>query len=152
MIGVVYTFKLMGLPFGFMALMGIVGLIGVVVNDSIVLINSINLKREEIESHFDAIYEACISRFRPVILTTFTTVVGLLPIAHPSLMSLIPIGDVKDGDPFLRPMALSFAYGLLFSSMVTLVFVPCAYKLIYDLKKFFKKLILSRKMLRDQNT
>ncbi|MCB9096026.1 MAG: efflux RND transporter permease subunit [Halobacteriovoraceae bacterium] len=116
MIGVVAIFLIMGLPIGFMALMGIIGLIGVVVNDSIVLVSFINKKITEAQDLKSAIIGACLSRFRPVILTTFTTVAGLLPIAH-----------MPGGDPFLKPMAISFAYGLLFSTTITLLFVPASY-------------------------
>ncbi len=127
MIGVIWSFKLFGLSLGFMAMMGVVGLIGVVINDSIVLVNFINLKREEYESMYEAIFEACISRLRPVLLTTFTTVAGLLPVAH-----------ARGGDPFLKPMAMSFAWGLAFATFVTLVFVPCQYLIFEKIKNFFR--------------
>ncbi len=117
LIGVVGVFWLLDLPLGFMAIMGVIGLIGVVVNDSIVLVNYINIKiRDQGKKLKNAVVEACLSRFRPVILTTFTTVAGLLPIAH-----------MPGGDPFLKPMALAFAYGLIFSTTLTLIFVPCSY-------------------------
>ncbi|MDB9787041.1 efflux RND transporter permease subunit [Bacteriovoracaceae bacterium] len=116
LIGVIITFFVGGKSLNFMAMMGVIGLVGVVVNDSIVLVNFIIKSREEGEKLFDAVVNASVSRLRPVILTTVTTVAGLLPIAHgPS------------GDPFLRPMALSFAYGLAFATLVTLVFIPCCY-------------------------
>ncbi len=118
LIGVIITFFIADKALGFMAAMGVVGLIGVVVNDSIVLVSFINKTREKVEDVKEAIFEASISRFRPVILTTFTTVAGLLPVAHD-----------PNGDPFLVPMALSFAWGLLFSTGVTLIFIPCAYYL-----------------------
>ena len=127
MIGVIWSFKLFGLSLGFMAMMGVVGLIGVVINDSIFLVNFINLKREEYESMYEAIFEACISRLRPVLLTTFTTVAGLLPVAH-----------ARGGDPFLKPMAMSFAWGLAFATFVTLVFVPCQYLIFEKIKNFFR--------------
>ena len=82
MIGVIISFKIFGLSLGFMALMGVVALIGVVVNDSIVLVNFINIKAGELEDLKEAIIMACESRLRPVILTTVTTVAGLLPVAH----------------------------------------------------------------------
>ena len=108
-----------------MAMMGVVGLVGVVVNDSIVLVNFINKTRElkPEQDLLQSVVEASLSRFRPVILTTFTTVAGLLPVAH-----------AEGGDPFIKPMALSFAWGLLFATVVTLVFIPCSY-VIYA--KFF---------------
>ena len=84
------------------------------------LVNFINIEREKNDNLLEAIKNACISRLRPVLLTTFTTVAGLLPVAH-----------APGGDPFLRPMALSFAYGLLFATFITLFFIPSAY-LFYD--------------------
>mgnify|MGYP003683007845 CR=1 FL=1 len=117
-IGVVLAFIIFGLPIGFMALMGMLGLVGVVINDSIVLVTYINRYLTE-DFHIRSIIKASLSRFRPVKLTTFTTVVGLLPVAH-----------MPGGDPFLKPMATSFAYGLLFSTTITLIFVPTCY-LIY---------------------
>jgi multidrug efflux pump subunit AcrB len=116
LIGVILVFKLFGMSFGFMAMMGVIGLVGVVVNDSIVLVTFLNKHLNEYKDRFEAVVKGTISRFRPVILTTFTTVAGLLPIAHD-----------PDGDPFLKPMATSFAYGLLFSTTLTLMFVPNCY-------------------------
>lgn len=134
-IGVAITFKAFGMSFSFMAMLGIVGLVGVVVNDSIVLVNFINKKIEKNSTLLvNAIHEASISRFRAVVLTTVTTVAGLLPIAH-----------ARNGDPFLKPMAISFAYGLLFSSVVTLIYIPCAYL-------FYKKMnLLREKIMRKKN-
>ena len=113
MIGVVWSFYVFDLALGFMATMGMVALVGVVVNDSIVLVNFIIKQIEKDLPIFEAVKIACISRLRPVFLTTITTVAGLLPMAH-----------APGGDPFLKPMALSFAYGLMFATFVTLVFVP----------------------------
>ncbi len=128
MIGVIWSFKFFGMTLGFMASMGVVGLIGVVINDSIVLVNFINLKREEYTSIYRAIYEACLSRLRPVLLTTITTVAGLLHVAH-----------AKGGDPFLKPMAMSFAWGLAFATLVTLVYVPAQYLCFEKIKNFFRR-------------
>jgi multidrug efflux pump subunit AcrB len=128
MIGVIITFNLsltlnkigdflLPSTIGFLALMGMVGLVGVVVNDSIVLVNTINRKiGEKTHELIDSIRLASLTRFRAVLLTTITTVCGLLPIALD-----------KGGDPFLKPMAWSFAGGLFFSTAVTLVFIPCAF-------------------------
>ena len=116
LIGVVIAFFILGMSLGFMALMGILGLVGVVINDSIVLVSFINQYLKNHGHDMDSLVKASLSRFRPVILTTFTTVVGLLPVAH-----------MPGGDPFLKPMATSFAYGLLFSTSITLIFVPSCY-------------------------
>lgn len=128
MIGVVWSFKLFDMTLGFMAMMGIVGLVGVVVNDSIVLVDCINEFRKKEDTLINAIFKGCLSRLRAVLLTTITTVVGLVPVAH-----------ATGGDPFLKPMAMSFAWGLAFATTVTLVFVPCQYLLFEKIKQFFRK-------------
>jgi multidrug efflux pump subunit AcrB len=108
-------------------LMGVVALIGVVVNDSIVLVSFINQKIKEDEGRLiESILEASVSRFRPVVLTTVTTVAGLLPIAH-----------MPGGDPFLKPMALAFAWGLLFASVITLLFIPSNYLVYHKVVRWF---------------
>jgi multidrug efflux pump subunit AcrB len=128
MIGVIIAFKVKGIALSFMAMLGVVGLVGVVVNDSIVLVNFINKKVEDMKDKTRAIVVASVSRFRAVMLTTFTTVAGLLPVA-----------EATGGDPFIRPMAISFAYGLLFATFVTLVFVPCTYLVYYKIWTKFSK-------------
>jgi multidrug efflux pump subunit AcrB len=139
MIGVVWSFKFFGMSLGFMAMMGVVGLIGVVINDSIVLVNFINIKRETEPNLYKAVFAACLSRLRPVLLTTVTTVVGLLPVAHPSINVIIPFSDASGGDPFLKPMAMSFAWGLAFATAVTLIFIPSQYIFFEKVKNFFRK-------------
>ncbi len=121
LIGVIGSFKVFGLSIGFMALMGMLGLVGVVINDSIVLTTFIDRTLKNEGWSVSSVIKASLSRFRPVILTTFTTVAGLLPVAH-----------MPGGDPFLKPMAMSFAYGLLFSSAITLLFIPAFYKVFLD--------------------
>ena len=152
LIGVIWTFKITGHALGFMALMGVVALIGVVVNDSIVLVTFINEKVEELgeENLGQAVFEASKGRFRAVILTTVTTVAGLVPIAHPSVSKVLSFGANTDSDPFLQPMALSFAWGLFFASLVTLFFVPCNY-LVFERSKKKIKGLLSR-LKRDKET
>lgn len=139
MIGVVWSFKLFGMSLGFMAMMGVVGLIGVVINDSIVLVNFINVRREREDNLYKAVFTACLSRLRPVLLTTITTVVGLLPVAHPSVNAIIPFSDASGGDPFLKPMAMSFAWGLAFATAVTLIFIPSQYIAFEKMKNFFRR-------------
>ncbi len=141
MMGVIWIFKLRSIPLGFMALMGVVALIGVVVNDSIVMVSFINKKRDELGSVVEAIYQASVARFRPIILTTLTTVAGLMPLAE------------TKSDPFIRPMALSFAWGLLIATVVTLVFIPCNYLLYVKASVYFRKKIkLFKSRNRGQNS
>ncbi len=123
LIGVVFAFLTHGLPFSFMAIMGVVGLSGIVVNDSIVLISFINNLRESGMSRYDSIIKAGQMRLRPVILTTTTTVGGLSTVAY----------GIGGKDPFLVPMALSITWGLLFSTVLTLILIPCIYSIIDDL-------------------
>lgn len=138
LIGVIWTFMLAGQALGFMAFMGVVALAGVVVNDSIVLVTFINEKREEYgdENLGKAVLEASKGRFRAVILTTVTTVAGLIPIAHPTVSRVLSFGANTDSDPFIQPMALSFAWGLFFASLVTLFFIPCNYLVFERIKKW----------------
>ena len=103
----------------------IVSFVCVVVNDSIVLVDSIDLMLNK-ENARHSIMEASLTRLRPVLLTTFTTVAGLLPMAH-----------LPGGDTFLKPLALSFAYGLLFATTVTLVFVPACYSAMVNVSFYF---------------
>ena len=90
--------------------------------------NVVDLNNPDFQVAIESLIKAAVSRFRPVILTTITTVVGLLPVAH-----------MPGGDPFLKPMATSFAYGLLFSTTITLIFVPTCYLLYMRILEFFQK-------------
>ncbi len=110
------------LVFSFLATMGIIGLTGVVVNDSIVLIDFITKQRNKGIDKMNAIINGCMLRLRAVFLTTITTVFGLLPTAY----------GIGGDDPFLRPMALALAWGLAFASLITLVITPAYYSVWED--------------------
>ena len=122
LIGVVFAFLTHGLNFSFLAILGIVGLTGIVVNDSIVLVDFINKMRKDGVSRRDSIIEAGVLRLRPVLITTFTTVAGLSTVAY----------GIGGSDPFLKPMALAIAWGLLFATVLTLIVMPCFYAIIDD--------------------
>ncbi|MFH1776495.1 MAG: efflux RND transporter permease subunit [Candidatus Omnitrophota bacterium] len=122
-IGVIFAYYLHQEPFSFIGLLGLIGLAGVVVNDSIVLMDYINRLRRQGLSRSESIQEAGVSRFRPVILTTVTTVFGLMPTAY----------GIGGFDPFVRPMALTIAWGLFFASTLTLIVIPCVYAIIDDI-------------------
>ncbi len=122
-IGVVIAFIAHGMPMSFLAILGIVGLNGIVVNDSIVLVSFINrLRRQGINRH-DSIIKAGQIRLRPVILTTVTTAGGLSTVAY----------GLGGKDPFLVPMALSICWGIAFATILTLVVIPCVYSIIDDI-------------------
>jgi len=123
LIGVVIAYLAHGVPFSFLAIMGIVGLSGVVVNDSIVLVDFINKLRGEGLNRHDSIVKAGQMRLRPVILTTVTTAGGLATVAY----------GIGGKDPFLVPMALSICWGLIFATALTLIVIPCIYSIVDEL-------------------
>lgn len=123
LIGVIFAFLTHGMPLSFMAVMGIVGLNGIVVNDSIVLVDFINRLRKSGMSRPESIVKAGQMRIRAVILTTITTVGGLSTVAY----------GIGGKDPFLVPMAISLCWGLIFATILTLIVIPCVYSIVDDL-------------------
>ncbi|MBU4460043.1 MAG: efflux RND transporter permease subunit, partial [Verrucomicrobia bacterium] len=105
-------------------------LAGVVVNDSLVLIEYANGRRREGLSAHDAMLNAGVRRFRPIMLTTLTTFFGLAPM----------IFEQSRQARFMIPMALSLGYGLLFATVITLGIVPALYMILDDITGFFRKL------------
>ena len=95
-------------------------LAGIVVNNAIVLVDRINQLRSEGLERFSAVAQAAQQRLRPILMTMLTTVLGLLPLA-------IGLGE---GAEIRAPMAISVIAGLLFSTLLTLLFIPCLYVLI----------------------
>ncbi len=122
-IGVIIAFLLHGVSWSFLAIMGIIGLVGIVVNDSIVLMDFINKARLKGVDRRTAVLNACRVRFRPVILTTITTAFGLMPTAY----------GIGGFDPFLRPMALAISWGLIIGSVWTLLMLPCCYIILDEI-------------------
>jgi multidrug efflux pump subunit AcrB len=123
-IGVSLIFFLHGKPFSFMALLGIVALSGVVVNDSIVLVSFFLDLKEKISDTFSAIKQAGIVRLRPVLLTTITTAFGLMPTAY----------GIGGFDPFVSPAALAMAWGIVFATGITLIVIPVVLYIVEDIK------------------
>ncbi|MDD5071104.1 MAG: efflux RND transporter permease subunit, partial [Candidatus Omnitrophica bacterium] len=122
-IGVIWAFYFHQLPMSFFMMMGLVGLSGIVVNDSIVLVEFINNARRKGINRRESIIEAGRLRLRPVLLTTITTALGLTPTAY----------GIWGGDPFLRPMALTIVWGILCATVLTLLVLPCIYAIIDDI-------------------
>jgi multidrug efflux pump subunit AcrB len=125
-VGAVLGHLLMGYNLSLMSMMGIVALAGVVVNDSLVLIDYANRQRLEGIGAVDAIQIAGLRRFRPIILTTLTTFGGLAPM----------IFETSRQARFMIPMALSLGFGILFATIITLILVPCLYLLIEDVHQW----------------
>lgn len=130
-VGVIYVFFLHGQPFGFMAIMGGIGLAGVAVNDAIVLVEFINNLRIEGISRRDSIIQGGKLRLRPVLLTTITTVTGLMPVAY----------GWGGSDPIIKPMALALGWGLFFATFSTLLFIPSLYAIIDDIRLHSKRIL-----------
>ncbi len=121
-VGIVWAFFFHLEPKSFLAMVGAVGLAGVVVNNSIVLIDFTNKAKARGMTLREAIVEAARIRLRPIILTTVTTVLGLLPVAY----------GIMGFDPFIAPMALAIGWGLAFATLCTLFVTPCLYAAIDD--------------------
>ncbi len=118
-IGVVIGLIVLRSYFGFMAFLGIISLAGIVINNAIVLIDRIEIEINELKrSAQDAVIAACLQRFRPILLTTFTTSLGLIPL-------------YLGGGLMWEPMAASIMVGLLFGTIITLVFIPAFYSILY---------------------
>ncbi len=122
--GVVIGHLIMGEPLSFLSTMGLVALAGVVVNDSLILVDFINRSREMGMPRDQAILASGTARLRPVLLTTATTVGGLIPLAF------FASGQAK----FLSPMAISVVWGLSFATILTLILIPCLYAMLDDAK------------------
>lgn len=118
---------ILGMDVSILSAIGIIGLIGVVVNDSLVMVDFINHYIEEGHEWKDAVLEAGPSRFRAVLLTSLTTFIGLLPIQLETSIQA----------QFVKPMATSVAFGIFFSTAVTLFLVPTLYYVSQDFRRVF---------------
>ncbi len=123
--GVVIGHLVMGENLSFLSLLGFIALAGVVVNDSLIVVDFINRSRRNGMSVNDSIIQSGVARLRPVILTTVTTVGGLVPLAF------FATGQAK----FLSPMAISVVWGLSFATLLTLILTPCLYAMLDDGKR-----------------
>ena len=121
-VGAVVGHVLMGFELSFVSIMGIIALAGVVVNDSLVLVDAANKARKAGSGPWEAIVYAGTRRFRPILLTSLTTFFGLLPM----------IFETSVQARFLVPMAVSLGYGVLFATAIALLFVPALYLIRED--------------------
>ena len=130
LVGAVWGHMIMGLDLTILSMFGVVALAGVVVNDSLVLVDYINRLLESTDDVWSAVVEAGRARFRPILLTSLTTFAGLLPmILEKSLQA-----------QFLIPMAVSLAFGVLFATFVILALVPCSYMIVDDVYRLPERL------------
>ncbi len=125
-VGAVLGHMVLGYDLSLISLMGVIALSGVVVNDSLIMIDYANRNRGD-DSAFDAILEAGVRRFRPIMLTTLTTFGGLIPIIFETSLQA----------EYIIPMAISLGFGILFATAINLVLVPCIYVILDDVKNFY---------------
>ncbi len=118
-IGVVIGLLVFQEPFGFMPFLGIIALAGIIINNAIVLIDRMEIEQNELKrEEDDSVVMACLQRFRPILLATFTTVLGLIPL-------YLTGGEMWEG------MAVSIMVGLLFGTIITLFFIPTFYSILF---------------------
>ncbi|TYB31159.1 MAG: efflux RND transporter permease subunit [Candidatus Mcinerneyibacterium aminivorans] len=131
-VGALFAFYLHGIPLNFMGIIGIIGLSGVVVNDSVIMVDFINQVYRETETDQNIIMDiidGAKQRFRPVVLTTVTTVAGLLPTVY----------GIGGSATMIVPTVMAIAYGLLFATLITLIFIPSIYMVNVDIKKILSR-------------
>jgi len=119
LIGVVIGLLVFQEPFGFMPFLGVIALAGIIINNAIVLIDRMEIEQNTLKRHVDdSVITACLQRFRPILLATFTTVLGLIPL-------YLSGGEMWEG------MAIAMMIGLLFGTVITLFFIPAFYSLLF---------------------
>jgi multidrug efflux pump subunit AcrB len=119
-IGAVFGLFLMQAPFGFMVTLGLYSLAGIIINNAIVLIDRINIETSAGKSQYQAVIDACLTRLRPITMTTITTIMGLLPL-------------IVGKDPLFYGMANVIAFGLGVGTLLTLLVVPVLYCSFYGI-------------------
>ena len=120
LIGIVFTLLLVDKPLGFVAILGILALFGMIARNAVILIEQIETERKQRSNVWDAIIEATVLRFRPIMLTAVSTVLGFIPIAS---------------DVFWGPMALAIMGGLFVATLLTLIVMPALYVAVFRVKE-----------------
>jgi multidrug efflux pump subunit AcrB len=120
--GAFFGLVIMRAPFDFFGMLGLLSLAGVIINNGIVLIDKIDTERAQGTAAYDAIMMAAISRFRPIVMTTVTTVLGVMPL-------------IITRDPLFYAMAVILGAGLIFGTMLTLGLVPALYAVFFHVKR-----------------
>ena len=129
LIGAIWGHVVMGMDVTILSGFGVVALTGVVVNDSLVMVDYVNRKRSIGLKEMEAARQAGMSRFRPIILTSLTTFAGLTPLLLEKSLQA----------KFLIPMGISLGFGVIFATVITLILVPAMYLILEDIRSFFKK-------------
>jgi multidrug efflux pump subunit AcrB len=123
MIGAIFGHWVLGYPLSMMSLMGVIALSGVVVNDSLILVDFVNKAKAEGIDRYTAVVQAGTKRFRAILLTSLTTFFGLIPMLTERTLQA----------EMMVPMAISLAYGIVFATVITLLLLPCLYMILEDL-------------------
>ncbi len=139
-VGIVAGHWIHGMNISLMSIMGMIALVGVMINDSLVLINALNINLKQGMKYREALINAGVSRFRPILLTTLTTVVGMAPMVLETSMQA----------RFLIPVALSLAYGMIMATTTTLVLLPVMLTITNNMRVNTLSLIKGRKMTHEE--
>ncbi len=126
LVGAIFGHALLGMNISLLSIMGMLALAGVVVNDSLVLVDWINRRRREGMAVAKAVRAAGVARFRPILLTSLTTFFGLAPL----------LLEKSTQAQFLVPMAVSLGFGILYATMLSLILVPAGYLVLEDMKSW----------------
>ncbi|MGO4888770.1 efflux RND transporter permease subunit [Anaerobacillus sp. MEB173] len=135
LVGVLVGLFITGHPLSIPAFIGVIMLSGIVVNNAIVLVSYINILRDEGVDRWEALIEAGKSRLRPILMTTLTTVLAMVPLS-------LGLGQGAEAQ---APMAVVIIFGLMFSTVFTLVLIPVVYTLLDDLSQWTKRLFTRKK-------
>ena len=140
-VGAILGHLILGYNLSIISVLGLVALTGIVVNDSLILVDFINRARYRGDAIIQAVLESGVRRFRPIVLTTLTTFFGLLPMLFEQSLQA----------RFLIPMAISLAFGVLFSTFVILILTPVLYVILEDFKGIFgrktEKIVINEKFV-----
>lgn len=128
-VGAIWGHAILGVDLSILSSFGMLALAGIVVNDSLVMVDYINTRRLEGTPLRQAVMEAGARRFRPIILTSITTFVGLMPLMFETSIQA----------QFLIPMAISLGFGILFATAITLFLIPCCYMMGEEIKELCLK-------------
>ncbi len=129
-VGILWGHYLQGYIVSMLSWFGTIALAGIVVNDSLVLVSTFNRLIKDGMPFEDALYETGLSRFRPVLLTSLTTIAGLAPL----------IFETSHQAQFLSPMAISVAYGLMYGTILTLIMLPAMLVVVNKARRFFYRI------------
>lgn len=133
LIGVVVGFGIQDITLGMMAVTGVIGLMGVLVNDSLVLVHTLNEQDTNKQGlSIDTIADIAQQRFRPIVITSVTTVVGLLPTAY----------GIMGSNSYITPMVMAMAWGVMFGGLVSLILLPCLYAVLQNIRLYTAGLAL----------